>query len=638
MQFLKKKAAAAVALLLAMAFVFSSVGTVDAKAAELPKLNDSTILGIAANFGVFAETFKTEGHTQNPFAAKNLELCDAINNPNNSNIKVSYLQNSLKTTQDEIKIDAEYLVVGNNVSYKRYEENGRKSNNQWSINTTNRSWVKTSPSNNTQGIRNLVTNDSYINIDSELASLRNLSAKLAKEDANTVYNKSDINKQFIDCKNTVNVVKVNARDFYQNDGDLSFLNLGKDAVVIIDVNMAGYNNNTFTINKRSKFGTNVNNAQQVQAFPGGYTQIIWNFSGYTGTVKTNCQSTGVILAPDAKVEVGNWEGIVIAKEVTVKGGELHFRPFNYEEPEPEVTPAKFIVESVDGTCCPSVGIPGGEYTLWKEVNGAYKKQKDTAQTPKPVVLEDGTVTYICMWDITEEGKYYVKETKTPDSITEEHISYVQTPIKGRFTATKNENNEITIKLNPGNEVNGYAQKDVTISGKMVFDGVKFSGIKGYKMRNYRNILNASATYKNYTKLVKGNCLFEIYRADENLNLIDTFPYKVAGVDSESYAWIDIEEPGYYAIQQVYAPEGFEIEDGLHFVAVYFTPAGQILPFEIDDLNFASEVKGAFGTAKQLKKITKRAGSFVAAYATDETFISRTDGWVLSNCVKIEKAE
>lgn len=589
MKALRRISTSLTAVTIAVVFVFTAAGIIEAFAAEnVPELRENNFLGVAANFGVFTNgTWTVRTDSETTFAVKKLKVEDGgISNFGKLSgyPRISYLS-ELESKRDTFTLGSngygnEYLVVGGNTSATK------KQNGTWEIQSGPKKI------NIDNRMKNVVQNRSYIDLDAEMRKLSDIAKTLYKLPNTASFNGKDNNDCAITCnanENGVSVLNISLRSLHTNGNRVKLKNIKNINLLIINVNTDG--NNNVTIGKEVCDGNGI----ELGDWNAISSKIVWNFGSYNGKINTSTRNSGVLLAPNADIAISssNWNGIVIGKNVENRGNEIHYIPFTYEAPEEDTN--KIIIESVDADASPVTGIPGGEYALWKKnAKGNYKKVKNSEA--KVVRSDDGT-TYIAKWEITEPGEYYIRQTEKPATNTEGGYSYMDSTLIGLFKAEL-KGDKIVVTVTPGNASDGC-----------LTETVKVDKINGYRMDNHRKEAMEG-------RVTVGDCAYGIFRIDMSdigcFNKSSKRAEKIISTRNEVSAWRRIQDAGYYAVVNLTAPEDIPKDELIHYVAAYLSPEGKTIPFEVSDSDFADKVEEAMdGEARELKKITDKADSFIA---------------------------
>lgn len=518
--------------------------------------NSNTLLGIAADFGIFVkEDLKTTAHNDSNFACGKL-----------------YLKNNITPrTDDSISYAGEVLSSGCIDKGYLYVSKGKvtKGTQYWMVNNYNVS----------DKFKGAVYAPSFINISTEFDKLTALANTMSSYGTqNTKYDFSQ-NNMHITCTSNYNVLNLEAKQLNGNTDQLNIENLRGNKLLIVNVDMSKYSASTYYFSRRIKLDN------QLAAFDSDATNVIWNFKNYNGTISTSAETAGVILAPQANVIVnsGNHVGIVIARSYS-NNSELHFVPFKYKDR----TPVTVAIQSVDGEYCPSEPLGGVSLAVYtidgRLVNGTEK-----------MVSPDTSGNFIARWAIDQPGCYYIQETKIV-------TGYVKTPVKARFDVIEVDGS-LKLTMMKGNEADGYTNTIKNIDGEDRFF-----------IRHYSNGVCAVALDANNQDVLY-NTAFEVYKSNGTPG--NTDPMIARGnTDSDGFFIVNIPEAGYYYIKQTVTQNGYVVSSEIKQFAVYTTPIGRQLIVELDDivgLNVLSILQKYLGTSMSIGKLTDSLNKELIAY-------------------------
>jgi choice-of-anchor A domain-containing protein len=450
----------------------------------------------------------------------------------------------------------------------------------------------------------------FIDINSELKGLETLAGELAKRpDSGSKYDKVDQNAgngRRIDCTETDNVINLSYIDL-QNANRSNPENYNLTELLITGI--AG-TSNTLLINVTGLEG--VDNVhlpkiifENLTSESGArYTaQIIWNFGSYDKAVEIDNEFGGVILAPCANVNMGsNLIGSVIAKKFTNGKGEVHFVPNKVKKD----SSVQVSIQSVDGTCCPSKVIERVKAALYKKnkKNGKYKKVRE-AETGK-----DGFAT----WTIKEAGEYYIRELSSIEG-------FVETPIKCFFKVEIDKETGIMKVVQKENASEGNGENDT------FFHNDDYTSVY-FKFRHYSNSLYLAAYTlgedSDYT-LVSSDYTFEVINLDDpnhKLNVKDA-----EGVGADFGANYDLKEvhitkPGRYQVNIL--DQGVVKETKL--IDVYLLPVGSYAFVEKEYEPLAGKFEDLLSHKDyKVTKINKKTQKAMINMSKEAGFDEMTDG-------------
>lgn len=613
MRRMSKKIAALMSLLLVLALSLSNFGMVEAKAeekvtgkAEVPVLDESTVLGKAANFGAFVDgTYRIDGHIDGTIAVGCLQMGNSTNyNVGRGSNKASYVQSFKKGSDNPIQVGNsgsydEILIIPNSI------ELVKEGNYGIAAKDINGQVVKFDFSAN----KVAQCSSEYINFAKEFEKISYVSDFWRNQADTTVLKDKKVE---CDPNKKMNFLTIGVNEIRNNES-FEVKNLGNNSLLVVNVDTEGK--------------TEVELSKELKVNNTGWDwneyapNVVWNFGDFSGKITIGKGNGGVIIAPKASVDTNNtWAGSIICHELHTQG-EIHYVPFRFKA---DTTPDYFFISSVDGTCCPSTPVLGGKYTL-------YKYNEETKKYKK-VSTKSASDDSLLIWEIKEDGQYYVKQTEKVGE------GYNQTLVKAKFNASKDAFGNVTVTLDPGSEAKGYSSKNAVST-------TEYNGktINGYKLRNYQNIFSATAIdvgKMEADKEYEGDAMLEIsvestYAVYEiSKKEIGSFsaegktPYAVAtaNADNEFAADLNLQKTGYYALIQTSA-EGFEASEEVVYVAVYMTPLGQSISVEVT-ADTIDTVVGIIGEAKQFTKITAATKKSFEKLAELADYADITDGWAL----------
>ncbi len=581
------------------------------------------ILGIAADFGMFAETIKLGGHVASNAACKELSYqnMDATTNgyfyaqkliSGNSIGAISDYQANFDTVE---RLD---IYVGSEYGLEKTD-----GGNAWNI-TLNGETRKISKSGVAKEINfyNESSSTPFIDIDAELKKLTAAANEITGYPAKgATVDFSDQNNRKIFCGTGNNVLNIsydelmNTNEWGYNLTPLCISGIADTDNTLI-VNVYGIPAGKEVKTPEIKFVKQDGSTGSPEQCYKDMTKILWNFGSFSGTVNVSAFIGGTILAPAASVELngGPLVGGVIAKNFS-NGNEVHFIPYKVKkEKESKVT---VTVRTLDGTCCDQNidrGLRGVELTLYrKNDNGKYKKVK-TQKTEDP----DSTAT----WTIKEEGSYYIKETKTIDG-------YVKSPAKCVFTVEKDKEGILRIypkkDAKDGNgEVKNYTVNDDNTSAAFM------------KFRKYGDSLYTAAYItgkKNTYKLVSSEYTFKVTDAAGNAIEVNTDINSTGFFDGNSEAYDSFEAPikeaGRYKVEILKDNEVIESK----YVNAYLMPVGAYIFVEEDFDPLASDLMSLLGSKFNISKIKSSTQKSIQSLMVDDNFDMMTDGCLFFNVGK-----
>lgn len=567
---MKRKFFGFIAALLAVFMTFSAteaLAGVTYKDAGTPKYqaDSDSILGIAADFGIFADEIEMTAHVHSNAACNTLR--------SSSNLTVLSHSNGVIYAKDyqcdkALGIENKYsnipgncneltVCVGSDYSLEKQNNGGRwilkKNGQEMTIDcNTKTTFIKENSA------------DPFISITDELSSLEKTAKVLAGlgDTDKDIFKKDSKDDQWIVCNNDENVANIS----YTKFGDRPLYIDGiKDTEHTLIVNVTDLSNtDTVKIPKIEYKGASVDNENAKYA-----QNTIWNFGDYTGTVITGGDFAGTILAPKATVKIGggNIVGSVIAQKFINTNGEVHFVFNRTKKINTEVTVS---IQALDGTCCDKDEfgnpvsyrlLPGVKVALYKKIGNKYKKQ--TTRTTK----SDATAS----WTIDKTGDYCIKALSAPDG-------FIKTPIKCLFTVDEDDNGVLRINVTKGKEGNGQSN-----TGKASDDKTSAS----FKIRFYSDSIYMAAYDGTDGSLVHIN--------DDSLTVTDSLGSGVTvgqaqGLQDETGNAYDMKEshitnPGRYTVQLL-----GETKD----IDIYLLPSGLYLSVEYDESGIAENIFNSFG--------------------------------------------
>lgn len=617
-----------IAALLAAVMTFGSAealaGVKDVKGAPVYEAEDpDNILGVAADFGIFAETVRLGGHVAANVACKELSYqnMDATTN--------GYFYAQKFISGNSIGAVSDYQAYFDTVSrldiyvgseYKLEKTDG---GNAWNI-SCNGETRKISKSGIAKEIYfyNESSSKPFINIDSELKKLTKTAAAISTyAPAGVTTDFSNENYRKIVCGTGNNVLNIsydklmNVKESGYNLTPLYISGIADTDNTLI-VNVYGIPEGKEVKTPEIYFVKQDGSNGSPEACYKDTARVLWNFGSFSGTVNVSAFFGGTVLAPAANVELngGPLVGSVIAKKFS-NGNEVHFIPYrDKKEKESEVT---VTVRTLDGTCCDQNidrGLRGVELTLYKKNdNGKYKKVK-TEKTADP----DSTAT----WTVKEEGSYYIKETKTIDG-------YVKSPAKCVFTVKKDKEGILRIypkkDAKDGNgEVANYTVNDDNTSASFM------------KFRKYGDSLYTAAYVtgkKNTYKLVSSEYTFKVTDAAGSVIDVNTEIGSTGLVDDNGEAYdifeAHIKEAGRYKIEILKDEEVIECK----YVNAYLMPVGAYIFVEEDFDPLASNLMSLLGSNFNISKIKKSTQNSIQKLMVDSSFDMMTDGCLFFNVGK-----
>ncbi|MBP5330946.1 MAG: choice-of-anchor A family protein [Lachnospiraceae bacterium] len=421
-------------------------------------------LGLAADFGVFAETIDQNGHIEANIACKYLINWQDMHTTCG---KVFYIQNfakDLSGTEAHTIGDSKKMIengvqnlpcpetidvyVGSNYSVKN------EGNDHYAIDGDK--IVKFSKSGDVKELTfyNESSTKPFIDIDQEFITLRATAGKIAgyaDTGVTFVGNRADYernndiqNRRSITCDSSkkINVLNVDFADLTAcGSNDIKIYDLGKDSYLYINVTNLPEKSKDITLPKIYINGNDGDRAGE------DAKRVIWNFGEQTGDIRIEKLFAGTVLAPNANVNLcgGDLIGSSIAKSFK-NGAEVHQIP--YTEPEPEPSEVTVTVKAFDGTCCDNPDeriMRGVKLALYKNVSkdGNKEKYKLVKKSTKPT-SNDGSAS----WTIKEAGKYYIKAVEKVND-------YALTPIRCSFEVKADSEGKLRIyAIEKAKEANG----------------------------------------------------------------------------------------------------------------------------------------------------------------------------------------
>ena len=611
--------AAALSAVMLFGTVETSAATANVNGATVYQAEDpDNLLGMAADFGVFADTVDLRGDIEaNVACNKLLQYQDMTATANGYFYAKNFVPSGTIGSEDKYKAIFD-TVTGIDVYVGSQYGLRKEADGSWYISENGREYArKVSKSGNARSIEfhNEDSSIPFININEELKKLGDTAVKLAA--LPTVGAEYDGSSE-------------NHREIKATEKD-SVLNLTYDQLVNHVTSQWGSWTNTTPLYISGLAGTGNNLIINVYDIPSDvktltvkqiyidgkdpetnarYTQqLLWNFGSYSGEVVIEGFFGGTVLAPSAKVNLaaGPLLGSVVAKEFK-NGAEVHFIPNRIKKIE-EPSEVTITIEAVDGTCCPSVALPGEvELTLYKKAaNGKYKKY-----SPAGSKHTQKTSGGFASWTIDEEGSFYIVEKEATEG-------FVKTPIKCFFTVEKEDG---ILRINP-------LEKPLESNGESkTFDyiGDKAARNSGYfKLRHYGNSLYFAAYELNNDglSLVTSMFGFKVKKLGTDVELAS---FRAQGFE-EDYDMLEthITEAGAY---QVEFYNGEELVD-TKYVDVYFAPVG--IPFfvEKDNAELAELYKSYLGDKYDMTKIKASAQKKIKQLEAERTeeFNEMTDACV-----------
>ncbi|MCR5685942.1 MAG: choice-of-anchor A family protein [Lachnospiraceae bacterium] len=603
---------AAVASLMLFGTVSAHAGVEYVNGDPVYKASDeSNLLGIAADFGVFADEVEMTAHAETNVACNSLVF------------------QTLEPTTGGI-LYARQFIEGQNLNYSyKYQAFLPKYSKMEFIVGSRHELTKNSDGTwNVDGRKvscnfkptEFINEGSvpFIDINSELKGLETLAGELAKRpDSGSKYDKVDQNAgngRRIDCTETDNVINLSYIDL-QNADRSNPENYNLTDLLITGI--AG-TSNTLLINVTGLEG--VDNVhlpkiifENLTSESGArYTaQIIWNFGSYDKTVEIDNEFGGVILAPCANVNMGsNLIGSVIAKKFTNGKGEVHFVPNKVKKD----SSVQVSIMSVDGTCCPSKEISGVKAVLYKKNGKKYKKVSE-AKTGA-----DGFAT----WTINEEGEYYIREKQGQD-----FVDFAETPIKCYFKVKKDENGILRV----------YA-KDKAKEGNGESTAFAYTGNEDeknaafFKLRHYSNSLYLAANEfgedGSFT-LVSSKYEFKVTNLDKGYTVKVDMAKGLADDFGVAYDIKEahIKEAGRYQVE-MFSKEDNHNPLETKYVDVYLLPVGSYTFVEKEFGDLADAYIGYLGNNYNISKLSATNQKGIKALAGEAAFDTMTDGCLFFN--------
>ncbi len=628
---LSKKLLVGVVSALAICMIIGSYQTVAAeKEDKYQAKNPNSLFGIAADFGIFAKKADLTAHNNSNIACDELNNGAGLDSPvtesglgkdffigkhtgSNTGLQIATMRGGIKAN----------LYIGdsmfwrNNPGAPNQRQLSREGYNFYFVGETSKLDIN--------------KKNAFIDVNNELNKLTDVAKSVMNKQAigaTGILKHGDKgfneNNRSITCtKGIENVLKVTAADLnYERPVYISNITQ-KDTSLIINID---------TKNTKKILLTQIYfDGNSTGEYDKNAAKLIWNFGDYDGEIVVKSgYCAGTILAPKAHVRLeANLAGAVIANKFANKNAEVHFVPSFFEKEE-EKTPVEVCIETVDGTCCPSLPVQGGTYALYKKQrNGKYKKVAGSEKTTefvqdvtavdwkKPDEASEAYNTFLASWKVEEAGEYYIKQ------IDKVSGAYTKTPTRCKFKVVDNDG-KLELQLIKGKEANGESNKLMTFS----FGDKKLAG---FKLRNYQNIVSiASLNERQNTVLPVGN--YSIYKctADDVVN--GTFGTKVAEAETDinGFRQVNIQELGYYCVVQEGTVDGYIIDTAPKYFVVFKSPIGHIIPVEFEDVQFGFRMVEALGGKFEIKKLTKtiseNMNTVMAEYGIMADYY--TDGWIV----------
>ncbi len=554
------------------------------------------LLGIAADFGIFADKVDMTAHVASTVACNSLKYGNMHPTTNGVIYARKYVAGNAIGCSDAYssflpEVKKLQVYVGS-----QYKISSTNQGQRWTLNDG-----KTSLDIDC-GCPAVFYNESastpFINIESELEGLKNtaVALKALPDSGASFQNLLQGNDKRINCTEDVNVLNLSYNDFTGNPLHIYGIK-GTDRQ--LTVNVTG-------IERLNKVSLPQIFFENDSAETGARyaAQVIWNFGDFDGEVSLDGEFGGTILAPAATVRMNsNLIGLVIAKTFLNYGGEVHFIPSKYKKS----SEVQVSIESVDGTCCPSVPIKGVKAVLYKKTEG--KKYKKYGSDAVKTTGEDSVAT----WTIKEEGDYYIRESKVVDG-------FAQTPVKCFFTVKKDENGVLRIygKKNP-KEGNGE---------NTTFKANSDNTAASFKLRHYSDSLYLAAYIAgegNDFELVSFDYTFAVTNliTGQSVDVV-----KASGVVDEfgteyNMNEAHIKESGRY--QVTISADGAVLETKV--VDVYLLPVGAYTFVEREFGELADAYEALLGTGYNVTKINTATQQKILTMSAEEGFDMMTDGCV-----------
>ncbi len=616
---MKRKLMGFVAVMLSMFLLFGAVET----SAATETVNGATVykaeypdnlLGMAADFGVFADTVDLSGDLESNVACNNLvQYRDMTATANGYFYAKKFVPAGTIGSEDKYRAIFD-TVTGIDVYVGSWYGLRKEADGSWFISENGREYGrKVSKSGSAQRIEfhNEDSTIPFIDIASELANLTKTATDLqAKPAAGAVYDGSNENSRKIKVSEKESVLNLTYDELvnrmsnqwasWTNTTPLYITGL-KDTGNNLIINVCGIPSDVKTITVKQIYIDGKDpetNARYTQ-------QLLWNFGSFSGEVVIDGFFGGTVLAPAAKVNLqsGPLLGSVIAKEFK-NGAEVHFIPNKIKKIE-EPSEVTITIEAVDGTCCPSVALPGEiKATLYKQGDDGKYRKYGSENTKK-------TAGGFATWTIDEAGSYYISEKESTDG-------FAKTPIKCFFTVEKDADGILRIKpIDKPSEANGQSK---------TFEYINDTEAKNagyFKLRHYSNSMYVAAIemQNNMLALVTSQYHFEVKKlaTGETLN---TFAARNL---AEAYDMLEtnITEAGSY---QVELYKGAELAE-TKYVDVYYSPVG--IPFfvEKDNAELAQLYESYLGSKFVMTKLSSKNQKGIKQLEKDypDDFGEMTDG-------------
>ena len=602
---MRKKLLGLIAALFAATLLFGTV-EVSAKVTEkngakvYTAEDPDNMLGLAADFGIFANTVTFNGDAETNVACKRLVKFGDMKTTTNgyfycrefgdgNQIGTSNLYQTFLTVAEDIKV-----YVGSGYKLERI-----KNGDAWRISKGSFSKEINRTGAKTLEFINEDASTPFIDMDAEFAALRNTAAQLAAlPTENASYDDHKQSERVLEVKGEQGVINLSYAELSKYDTQLYIRGL-KDGGSLI-INISGIPSTVKEI-RTPQIYINGRSAEESAKYT---AQILWNFDSYDGKITVERLFGGTILAPNAFVNLsgGNLVGSVIADSFA-NGAEVHFVPYKIKKID---VPSEVTVSvwAVDGTCCPAERSLSFSAVLYKQkANGKYSKvgkAKTSAQ--------DGVLS----WTIDEAGSYYIKETTVQNG-------FVNTQMKCVFTVEKDKQGVLRIyPKKKALESNGESEK-YTVNADNT--GLEF------KLRHYSDslYLAAFATENGEIALHSSEYTFTIGKlGEESIEVKD----RAQGL-AEDYDMYEVHvTPGQYEVKMYLGEECVETK----YVDVYLAPVGSFFFVEKDYQEIADLYESYLGNKLVMTKITKKNRDFMRTLAAENPaeFAMMTDGCLFFN--------
>lgn len=274
--------------------------------------NSSRVLGIADNFHIVAfDTATLTAHTNGNILANKLKA-NVNFGTNNFSSELSYVQHYTTVNSTSAANDNHVLVLGSGNAVTLVDNNNSFAINGTKVDRPKNIWQDTDTS-----VTPFINLNQVKNQISEISStISQMSPVNTNSSLNTSGGSCDASYLSLTDPDKVGVFNISANDLshYSYFGIKGFQS-GHDGTVIINVNCASAPTAIILPNCEMYVDGTMQNLMEVTDFVKG--RVIWNFTGYNGTITTN-RMYGTVIAPDATINVNqNLNGTIIGNNVTI---------------------------------------------------------------------------------------------------------------------------------------------------------------------------------------------------------------------------------------------------------------------------------------------------------------------------------